>query len=134
MTSIDGLGRVQPSGAAVGRRAGGDAGFSLPSEAPASTAGLSAAAEVSLGDMLILQEVEDDAARDRAARRHGRAMLAELRAVQRALLADTPDPAALRRLAALAADVPLAADQRLREAVADVSVRAWVELARFGMD
>jgi plasmid stability protein len=84
--------------------------------------------------MLILQEVDDAAARDRAARRHGRAMLTELRAVQRAMLADTPDPAPLHRLAALAADVPLAADRRLREAVGDVSVRAWVELARFGVD
>jgi hypothetical protein len=50
------------------------------------------------------------------------------------MLADTPDPAPLHRLAALAADVPLAADRRLREAVGDVSVRAWVELARFGVD
>jgi hypothetical protein len=133
LTSIDGLGRVLPSVAAAGRRVGRDGGFSLPGEAPASTVGLSAAAEVSLGDMLILQEVEDDAARDRAARRHGRAMRAELQALQRALLTDAPDPAPLRRLAALAADVPLAADQRLREALADVSVRAWVELARFGI-
>jgi hypothetical protein len=133
MTSIDGLGRVLPSVVAAERRVARDGGFSLPGAAPANTVGLSGAAEVSLGDMLILQEVEDDAARDRAARRHGRAMLAELQALQRALLADAPDPAPLRRLAALAADMPLAADQRLREALEDVSVRAWVELARFGI-
>jgi hypothetical protein len=133
MTTIDGLGRVLPSVATAGARVGRDGGFSMPGEAPASASGPSSLAAVSLGDMLILQEVEDDAAHDRAARRHGRAMLAELKALQRALLADSPDPEPLRRLAALAADVPLAADQRLADALEDVSVRAWVELARFGI-
>jgi hypothetical protein len=133
MTTIDGLGLVLPTVAAAGTRVGRDGGFALPGEAPASTARLNATSAMSLGDMLILQEIEDDAARDRAARRHGRAMLAELKALQRALLDDAPDPAPLRRLAALAADVPLATDERLREALAEVSVRAWVELARFGI-
>ena len=133
MTSIDGLGRVLPSVTPTGARVGRDRGFALPGEAPASAAGLNAASVVSLGDMLILQEDDDAAGRDRKARQHGRAMLAELKALQRALLADAPDPTPLRRLAALAADVPLATDPRLREAMAEVSVRAWVELARFGI-
>jgi len=133
MAAIDGLGRVERSGAAGGRRAVRTGGFALPGEAPAATAGPSGVPEVSLADLLILQEVEDGPTRDRVARRHGRAMLAELGALQRSLLSESLDAAPLRRLAVLAADVPLAADPALREAVEEVTVRAWVELARFGI-
>jgi len=74
--------------------------------------------------------MESGAVRDREARRRGQDMLAELLRLQRALLAGAPDEAALRRLATLATDVPAAADPLLRQAIAEVVLRARVELAR----
>jgi hypothetical protein len=93
------------------------------------------AAEVALPGMLMLQEVEAPDQRDRAARRRGQELLAELAALQRALLAAGGDvPAALHRLAGLARAVPPAADPALRQAVAAIVLRSRVELARYEYD
>ena len=85
--------------------------------------------------MLLLQEVADGPvhdrqARDRRARRHGRALLEGLGELQRALLGDGEDSAALDRLAALVEHCPEAADPALRATLAAVALRARVELAR----
>ncbi len=82
--------------------------------------------------LLLLQQVEDGPTRDRQARRHGRALLEGLGALQRALLGGEDDPAALDRLAALVAHCPDAADPALRGTLAAVALRARVELARRG--
>jgi hypothetical protein len=71
---------------------------------------------------------------EREARRHGRAVLDMLTALQRSLLAGPPDPATLRQLAALAAEIPPAADPELRACLAQVRLRARVELVRYGFE
>ena len=132
MTVIAGLGGLGAAGRA--RRAGTTAaGFSVPDEAragEAAEAGRAAPAEaVGLAGMLALQE-DGGAVRDRRARRHGQAMLAELASLQRDLLADGPAPERLARLGELADAMPEAEDARLRGALAEVSLRVRVELAR----
>jgi hypothetical protein len=81
--------------------------------------------------MLALQEAGAEPVRDRAARRHGQAMLQLLAALQRAMLQGVGgDEAELTRLASLSAEVPVASDPALRQAVAAIALRASVELAR----
>ncbi len=91
------------------------------------------AAPVMLGGMIELQELGDECLEDRAARRRGHELLAALSALQRALLADTGNPAPLARLAGLAEEIPAASDPRLREVVAAIVLRARVELAKRGL-
>jgi hypothetical protein len=98
--------------------------------------GIAAAAVSGLAALIALQEAEAAALRDREARRRGQALLAELAAVQRALLTSVtgqPDRASLHRLAALADQVPEAADPALAALVGAIAVRARVELARHGV-
>ena len=82
--------------------------------------------------MLLLQETDAAPARDRQARRHGRAMLDALARLQHALLGGGDDPAALDQLAALLEHCPEASDPELRATVAAVALRVHVELARRG--
>ncbi len=115
--------------AAATSRAGVGAGFALPAGAEA-VAAKPAAAAAGLDTLLALQEWDGGAARDRQARKHGRAMLAALARLQLGLLGDDPDGAALAELAALAEHCPEAADPALRDALADVGLRARIEVAR----
>jgi hypothetical protein len=111
-------------------------GFSAPAEtlrAEGSTAS-AAASEISLTGLLALHQDEAEPPQDRRARRHGRDMLEELNGLHLALLGDSGGFRGLRRLAALAADIPQAADPRLRAALAEIAVRARVELARYGAE
>ncbi len=133
MTMVDGIGPIVPTARSPARASARGAGFMVPSgraETAAGTAAAAEASEVSLGGMLALQEAESGSVRDREARRRGQEMLAELLRLQRALLAGQRDLGALRRLATLAADIPHAADPELRQAVAEVALRARIELAR----
>ena len=131
MIGLERIGRPAATAQGVGRGTPRGAGFSVPSGRAEGATATTAAAEVSLGGMLALQEqAESGLVRDRAARRHGLAVLEELARLQRALLGGRIDPTALRGLAALAETVPEAADPELRQAVADVVLRARVELAR----
>lgn len=86
-----------------------------------------------LGGMLGLQEQEDGAARDRGARRHGQALLRELAALQRSLLAGPGDPEALQRLTALGRATPEFSDPGLSSVVKAIALRAAIELARRGL-
>ncbi len=136
MTMVDGIGPIVPAARSPARASARGAGFTVPSGRADTATGPAAAAEVSevaLGGMLALQEAESGSVRDREARRRGQEMLAELLRLQRALLAGQRDLAALRRLAALAVDVPDAADPGLRQAVAEVALRVRIELARHEM-
>ena len=79
-------------------------------------------------------ELRDEIARveadiDRQARRHGRAMLQALGAVQLSML-DGGGDAARAQLAAAAAQAPAAHDPVLRLILREISLRAAVELAR----
>jgi hypothetical protein len=118
-------------GAGRARTPQGAGGFSLPAGEPSGTGAAAAAVPASLGAMLALQEAGAEPARDRAARRHGQAMLKLLAALQRAMLqGGAEDEAELGRLAALSAEIPTASDPALRQAVAAIALRASVELAR----
>lgn len=132
--AIDALGAAARTGLAPHSGSRPGSGFRVPAHgrpAPAAPA-----AEVALSGILTLQEVDAPEQRDRDARRRGQDLLAELAALQRALLsaAGTAPAAALQRLATLAQAVPPAADPALRQAVAAIVLRCRVELARYAHD
>lgn len=103
--------------------------FALPAaETPAATS--AAPAEPAALLPLLALQVEEDEARDRRARSHANATLDELSALQSALLAGHVDGGLLSRLEALAAAPAEAADPRLAEISAWISLRASVMLAR----
>ena len=130
MTGVDRVGGSAPVARVAGQALAGGAVFSLRADATEEPAAAAPAAEVMLGGMLVLQEAESGAVRDREARRRAHDLLGALVRLQRALLAGQEDIPALHRLANLADDVPQAADEDLRAAVAAVVLRARVELAR----
>ena len=114
-------------------RRAGEARFTLdtapqPARASAAEAPMPAIA----AGMLALQEAAVEAPQDRAARRHGRAMLAVLSRLQCILLSGADSEAALDELAMRAADIPCASDPGLAAALHAVVLRARVELARRG--
>ncbi len=124
---------ASPPRASVARN--GDGSFALPDAAePAMAVAVGSSAGLAASSLLGLQEDEiAERVRDRAARRHGRAMLDGIAALQRTLLSPNDAAgAALRQLAALARAVPIAADPALRTLLADVTLRVQVELARRG--
>lgn len=135
---IDRVGGLVRPGAAtpLGRsRAAGGAGggFSISSGAspPPASSGIGASEAASLlGVMLALQEAGAERPRDRAARRHGEAMLVELRALQLALIEGGGGAAALERLAELAEHLPEAAHPGLQANLSWLALRARIELAR----
>jgi hypothetical protein len=136
MEPITGL---PPPGVATPLRARGQArasGFSVPEQAApaaaADAAEMDTVSEISLAGLLALQEEAGGGGRDRAARRRGLDLLAELAALQRDLLGGALEPERLERLAELAEQVPSAADPRLRDAVAAITLRARIEVARYG--
>jgi Class II flagellar assembly regulator len=122
-----------PVGGQTGPVRGGSSGFAVSSPAASASVAMTGpmpAVPAMLVGALALQEFGGEAPQDRAARRRGYDLLAGLRALHRALLADRADPGPLADLARLAAEVPEAADPRLREVVAELVLRARVELAR----
>ena len=123
--------RVRPGGAAApgraARRAGG--GFHLPGEAAAPGA---AGAAGGIGALWGLQEVLTPRERDDAAQRRGHALLEEMEALRRDLLAGRMDRARLSRLALLA-EGDSGDDPALREVVESLSLRARVEAARYSV-
>jgi hypothetical protein len=134
--AIDGLGQIS-GGARIngtGRAGAGRGAFNVPEEQGSAAPSVGTAAEVALCSMLALQETGAEAAGDREARQHGQAILAELAALQRDLLAGGATSDQLRRLGDLAASVPEVDDPRLRGLIAAVVLRARVELARRGLD
>jgi Class II flagellar assembly regulator len=137
MTAINGLGPAAPAGRTMKSAAGAGAfrldETSVSSGAAPTTAPTTATTEISLAGLLALQADDAGEARDRSARRRGRELLDALAALQRAMLGGEIDQDQLHDLAALVADVPDAADSRLRAAMEDVVLRVRVELARHGV-
>jgi hypothetical protein len=129
--------RVRPGATpAVTRKAAGADGFSQLLEAPAGSGPAAspegAAGAVAASPLNGPMSYEQACARvrsDRHARRHGRAMLQALGALQVVLLqgGDT----AAEALSHLAADMPEADDPVLRLILREIGVRAAVELARY---
>ncbi len=133
MSGIDGIGPREVGWTARrgGTRSGGGFSVSTPADAAPARPTESASAVTAAG-MLALQEDEGGAVQDRAARRHGRAMLTALAELQRTLLANDDDVATLAKLAELVTHMPRATDPALAAAVDAVTLRARIELARRG--
>ena len=134
MSSVDGVGGSAPTAASRRPAAARAGGFAVVPEIEARPGAMATgAAAVGLETMLALQEAADAPERDRAARRHGSAMLASLTGLQRALLRPGSDlRAALAELAELAGDLPPGADPTLAGVLAAIRLRVRVELARHG--
>jgi len=117
------------------RPAATGSGFALPPDTPAAASSADAVGHVALPGMLALQEA-DEAGRvtDREARQHGHELLNALAALQRSLLSGPPDPSTLRNLATLTTKIPPAADPDLRACLAQCSLRARIELVRYGFE
>jgi Class II flagellar assembly regulator len=135
MTVIDRVGPLLPGRPGLRAGSGATTGFLPPAEQgpdAARGAGVAASAPVALDSLLALQQVDEPTERDRAARRHGQALLAALSRLQRLLLEDGDEAAALEQIRALAEATPAAADPGLAAAVELVVLRARIELARRG--
>lgn len=130
MSGVRGIGGVAAP-AAGGRPARPQGGFSVPDGATRAEAA-GAAAAVPAAALLALQSVADEPVADREARRRGFDLLAELSALQRELLDAPPTQARLGRIGELLQAIPAAGDQRLAAVVAEVALRARIELARYG--
>jgi hypothetical protein len=135
MVVFPGINKTQAATALPGRRRVGTAGaFALPGEAHA-PAELASGGVAGLPGLLALQEAGDTAAtaaaQDKAACRHGEAVMDDLRELQLAMLSGgTCD---LSGLAARAGAGPQAADPRLAAVIGAIRLRASVELARAAM-
>ncbi len=129
--------RVSPATAwaASGARATASSGGFCVAEttAHAPTATTAPAAPIGVDTLLTLQEMRGDGVRDRAARRHGEAMLRLLAALQRARLSGpTAMAGVLSELGELLEGGPDAADPALRQLLGAIELRVRVELARAG--
>jgi hypothetical protein len=120
--------RPQPGAAA-------SSGFSVAAEtAPAPAQEAQAPQSVVLSGILALQEAAAGTVQDRAARRHGLALLDILARLQKSLLSGSQDPAHdLRTLTELIAEMPQAADPGLAGVLDAVRLRAKIELLRRGV-
>jgi len=110
------------------RAARGSRSFRLP-EAPAAAEAQAMALSGPGAPLLPLPLTPEE--RDAAAARRGQALLAEITALQSALLAGRVPESSLRRLGALA-EGEAGADPALRAILEGISLRARVELARLG--
>jgi hypothetical protein len=135
MSGVSGVRAAPSPSAGGGLQRRGEAFGLLPESVVAGTATavMEVVSPAGLSGALALQELGCEAPQDRAARRRGYDLLASLRALQRDLLASRVDAGSLADLAALSAAAPEAADPRLREVIAELVLRARVELARHGL-
>jgi hypothetical protein len=135
MTVIDRVGPLPPSRPSARIGSSGAANFPAPAEAGADAgraAEVASPAPVALESLLALQQVDNAPERDRAARRHGQALLLALGGLQRLLLEGGDEVAALAQIRSLADAMPTADDPGLADAIDHVVLRARIELARRG--
>jgi hypothetical protein len=111
-------------------------GFNVESEEAAPAIQENQAAQsVALSGMLALQETETETVQDKNARRHGIDLLDTLSRLQKALLSPQEDTETdIERLAELANAMPQAAHPGLAAALADIRLRAKIELLRRGIE
>lgn len=130
---IDGPFRAGRPGTAAPRRTGGG-GFSLDGTAPAGGSGRTAAARNMSGleGVLALQEVEDPAGRRKGAVKRGNDMLDLLDELRLSVLSGRIAPDQLERLARLSSENAVPEEGRLGEVLAEIELRAKVELAKLG--
>jgi hypothetical protein len=113
----------------------GDRAFttSLGTEPAAKVAAPAAAATTAIEGLLALQEISDEAGGRRRAVARGDKLLDALDGLRHALLAGALPRSRIEELGRLAAEaVPLTHDPRLAEILAEIELRAAVELAKLG--
>jgi hypothetical protein len=124
---VNGVYRAPSAAARTSRAPRPGAAFRVSEEREETTEAV-ATAGVAMPSLLLMQEAGSDALQDRDAKRHGAAVLDELRDLQLSLLGDGGPQ--LERLARLA-DRPIgAADPRLAGVLRAIQLRAGIELAR----
>lgn len=111
-------------------------GFSVESGDPAPSVEANPPAQgVALSGMLALQETETETVQDKTARRHGIALLETLSQLQKTLLSPWANAQTeIETLASLANEMPQAASPGLAAALADIRLRAKIELLRRGIE
>ncbi len=111
-------------------------GFSVESDEAAPPVQANQPAQgVALSGMLALQEAETETVQDRTARRHGIALLETLSQLQKILLSAQSNAATeIESLALLTHEMPQAANPGLAAALADIRLRAKIELLRWGIE
>jgi hypothetical protein len=109
--------------------------FKLSGEAPQATTASGGTRNIAgIDALLALQGVEDATERRKRAVRRGRSALDALDELKLGLLAGAPEPASLRRLQSAAADLAgESGDPRLDSVLAEIRLRADVELAKAGL-
>jgi Class II flagellar assembly regulator len=106
---------------------------SLGTETAAKVAAPAAAATTAIEGLLALQEIFDEAGGRRRAVARGDKLLDTLDGLRHALLAGVLPRSQIEELGRLAAEaVPLTHDPRLAEILAEIELRAAVELAKLG--
>lgn len=113
---------------------GGGGGFQVAASAPKANvaATTSSAATTSVGALLAVQEVTDASAEKRRGLARGKDLLQELEQIRLGLLLGAVPRARIERLMRLLKERRGGyADPRLDEIVAEIEVRAAVELAKF---
>lgn len=104
----------------------------LAQEAPSSAAVAGKAAVGPLDSLLALQEVPDALGRRREAKRRGESLLDQLEELRLGLLSGALPRATVERLAAvLSRQAGSVDDPRLAEILAEIELRAAVELAKY---
>jgi len=126
--------RVSGAGAA-GRTGGASrAGFSLPSQGAQRASGAVPVAVLANLDALIaLQEVDEPMQRRRRAAERGRTLLDALDQLKAAMLAGKVSTVQLQRIAEQLRQRAPSADPRLDDILAQIELRAEVELAKLGL-
>jgi hypothetical protein len=129
MTSIRTIGGMTRRMSVQGRKMPQATGFTVAQ--PAAGPEPAMVASVVMGGLLALQDEAAPAQRDRAAKRGGEAVLAELSRLQAAML-DGRDGSMLDSLSETLARLPEAASPHLKSILAAIRIRAGLELARRG--
>jgi hypothetical protein len=122
--------RISPLASPPAPRRAAAPGFAALLESPGEAAAAEAAQPAALAAGIFAAAADAEAA-DSRARRHGKAMLQALAALQLAVLGGS-EGAARAKLAELAGQAPQADDPVLRLIMREIGVRAAVELARGG--
>ncbi len=127
MTGIEGVGAARPTVARPAGGARGTAGFVVP-DTDARVGWIPASG--ALDGLLGLQETMGNPNRDAPARQQADALLTELAALQRLLLAGGDPSAVLQRLDGMLGAMPTSGSPVLLAVLGAVRMRARIELAR----
>jgi len=127
---------LAPASSPTARRTGASGTFSLEGESPARSANATSGTRTigGIDALLALQGVEEPGERRRKAVRRGRSALDALDALKLGMLSGTFDTGALARLKSVTAGLAEpSGDPALDNVLAEIELRAQVELAKIGM-